>query len=37
MGNGEPLGKLTSEMFDALIAPHLGAARDEVLVGPRAG
>jgi hydrogenase maturation factor len=32
-----PLGKLTPEAFGRLIAPHLGAARDEVVVGPRAG
>lgn len=30
-------GKLTPESFAALIAPHLGAPRAEVLVGPRAG
>jgi len=33
----EPLGKLTPATFERLIAPHLGAARAEVLVGPRAG
>jgi len=32
-----PTGKLTPEAFAALIAPHLGAARPEVLVGPRPG
>ncbi len=31
------LGKLTPEAFSRIIAPHLGAARSEVLVGPRAG
>jgi len=30
-------GKLAPEAFDRLIAPHLGAARSEVLQGPRAG
>lgn len=30
-------GKLTPEAFESLIAPHLGAARAEVLVGPGAG
>jgi hydrogenase maturation factor len=33
----DPLGKLTPRQFDSLIQPHLGAARAEVLVGPRAG
>ncbi len=33
----EPLGKLTPRSFEKLIAPHLGVARAEVLVGPRAG
>ena len=33
----ESLGKLTPDAFERLIAPHLGAARAEVLVGPRAG
>jgi hydrogenase expression/formation protein HypE len=32
-----PLGKLSPEAFDSLIAPHLGATRPEVLVGPRPG
>lgn len=32
-----PLGKLPPGGFERLIAPHLGAARPEVLVGPRAG
>ncbi len=32
-----PLGKLSPEAFTRLIAPHLGAARTEVAVGPRAG
>jgi hydrogenase maturation factor len=32
-----PLGKLGPEAFERLIAPHLGAARPEVLVGPRLG
>jgi len=31
------LGKLVPGTFQRLIAPHLGAARAEVLVGPRAG
>jgi hydrogenase maturation factor len=31
------LGKITPEFFRAAIAPHLGAARPEVLSGPRAG
>ncbi len=32
-----PLGKLAPAAFERLIAPHLGAARSEVLVGPRPG
>lgn len=32
-----PLGKLQPEAFARLIAPHLGAARAEVLQGPRVG
>ena len=32
-----PLGKLTPEAFGRLVAPFLGAARDEVSVGPRVG
>jgi hydrogenase maturation factor len=36
--HGHPaLGKISPEVFAGLIAPHLGAARDEVAVGPRAG
>ncbi len=31
------IGKLAPESFAALVAPHLGAAHAEVLVGPRAG
>jgi len=31
------LGKIPPDVFERLIAPHLGAARPEVLVGPRAG
>jgi hydrogenase expression/formation protein HypE len=31
------LGKLAPEVFEKVIAPHLGAARAEVLAGPRAG
>jgi len=31
------LGKIAPEFFARVIAPHLGAARPEVLVGPRAG
>jgi hydrogenase maturation factor len=34
---GPPLGKLTPEAFARLVAPHLGAARPEVVVGPRLG
>jgi hydrogenase maturation factor len=34
---GPPLGKLTPDAFARLVAPHLGAARDEVSVGPRIG
>lgn len=32
-----PQGKIAPEAFDRLIAPHLGAARPEVLIGPRPG
>jgi hydrogenase expression/formation protein HypE len=32
-----PTGKFDPEAFERLIAPHLGADRDEVLVGPRTG
>ena len=32
-----PLGKLSPEAFARLVAPHLGAARAEVVIGPRAG
>jgi len=32
-----PLGKIAPEQFERVIAPRLGAARSEVLVGPRAG
>jgi hydrogenase maturation factor len=35
--SGPPLGKLTPEAFARLVSPHLGAARDEVVVGPRVG
>jgi len=35
--SADALGKIAPEAFDRLIAPHLGAARAEVLVGPRAG
>lgn len=31
------LGKIAAGQFERVIAPRLGAARDEVLVGPRAG
>ena len=34
---GEAFGKLSPEAFERLIAPHLGAARPEVLVGPWPG
>ena len=34
---GETLGKLTPAAFERIIAPHLGAARPEVLVGPWPG
>jgi hydrogenase expression/formation protein HypE len=33
----EPLGKIPPEVFERTIAPHLGAARPDVLLGPRAG
>jgi hydrogenase maturation factor len=32
-----PLGKLDPDALERLVLPHLGAARAEVLVGPRAG
>jgi len=32
-----PLGKIAPQQFEQVIAPWLGAARAEVLVGPRAG
>jgi hydrogenase maturation factor len=32
-----PLGKLSPAAFERIVAPHLGAARPEVLVGPRMG
>ena len=32
-----PLGKLSPDAFARLVAPHLGAARAEVAVGPRPG
>jgi len=32
-----PTGKLAPHEFDRLIAPHLGASRGEVLLGPRPG
>lgn len=31
------LGKISPEVFARIVAPHLGAARPEVLAGPRAG
>jgi hydrogenase expression/formation protein HypE len=31
------LGKISPDLFAQVIAPHLGAARPEVLAGPRAG
>lgn len=34
---GETLGKLSPAVFERIIAPHLGAQRPEVLVGPRPG
>ena len=34
---GSALGKLTPEAFARLVAPHLGADRVEVTVGPRVG
>lgn len=34
---GGPLGKIAPGQFERVIAPHLGATRPEVLVGPRAG
>jgi len=36
-GAGPTLGKLSPAVFERLIAPHLGAARPEVLVGPAVG
>lgn len=33
----DALGKLTPDAFTRIVAPHLGAARAEVLVGPRVG
>jgi len=36
--SGSPaLGKIGRDAFDRWVAPHLGAARSEVLVGPRIG
>jgi hydrogenase expression/formation protein HypE len=32
-----PLGKIAPQTFERVIAPRLGAARSEVIVGPRAG
>jgi hydrogenase maturation factor len=32
-----PPGKLSPAAFERIVAPHLGAARPEVLIGPRAG
>ena len=34
---GDRLGKVDAETFERLIAPHLGADRDDVTVGPQAG
>jgi hydrogenase maturation factor len=34
---GRPLGKIAPATFERVIAPHLGAARPEVRVGPAAG
>ena len=36
-GAPSPLGKIAPGQFERVIAPHLGAPRSEVLVGPRAG
>lgn len=36
-GPRSPLGKIVPGQFERVIAPHLGATRSEVLVGPRAG
>lgn len=36
-GSLPALGKIAPETFERLIAPHLGARRPEVLVGPRMG
>jgi hydrogenase maturation factor len=36
-GPAASLGKLTPEAFERVVAPHLGAARPEVLIGPRTG
>jgi hydrogenase maturation factor len=33
----EPLGKIPPEVFERAIAPHLGAVRPDVLLGPRPG
>jgi hydrogenase expression/formation protein HypE len=32
-----PLGKLAPDVFERLVAPHLGATRPEILIGPRTG
>jgi hydrogenase expression/formation protein HypE len=32
-----PLGKIPLDLFERVIGPRLGAARDEVIVGPRTG
>jgi hydrogenase expression/formation protein HypE len=33
----ESVGKLSPDELERLISPHLGAARAEVIVGPRVG
>ena len=37
MTGDAPQGKVTPEVFARDLAPHLGAARAEVVVGPRVG
>ncbi|MBP2688749.1 MAG: hydrogenase expression/formation protein HypE, partial [Deltaproteobacteria bacterium] len=31
------IGKVSSEIFDEIILPHLGRKRPEILMGPRHG
>jgi hydrogenase expression/formation protein HypE len=37
MSDAPALGKISPEAFERLVAPHLGASREEVAMGPRAG